>query len=412
MKIKLTKTELAGKNLKLFRQSNSLTQEELGKILNLAANTVCKYENEGIGNLDVIENINKILAVDLLSNEFVVNKINEDMNDKIKTFNINLKKNNLEFMDLIKIQELFRECVIQKKELKSFVKFFSWYKNNLSDPEKIELVENAYNILLTLPSNITENPYPLNDLYQKTVIMIQNIFLEIYRKIYFGLEDHETISIDTMVPPLIQFSTIYKCDDNTYELEPYLGFGNFTDREVKKMIKDILPDNLDEYDRSTANLLLKSIIFFIQGTYRLNWEKTLDTVIFLLKKANIKENDIYEFSNLEEIIYKKENEKYHQTIQNYEAYKVAPIKQRKKIIVICLNACIEYSSKESESEEERTFFLNVERILMNIKKDSNSLGIVPNLLRCKNFTYNIIFAKDKNEIVSYMNDNKDSYIFG
>lgn len=65
----MTKTissKIAGERLRKYRLKMGYTQSEFGSMLNLAQNTICKYETEGINELDTIMDINQKLGTNLL----------------------------------------------------------------------------------------------------------------------------------------------------------------------------------------------------------------------------------------------------------------------------------------------------------------------------------------------------------
>lgn len=64
---KLTHSQMIGTKLKRCRQSMGYSQGDLGELLNIAQNTVCKYETEGITNIDTIYDISFKLGINLLS---------------------------------------------------------------------------------------------------------------------------------------------------------------------------------------------------------------------------------------------------------------------------------------------------------------------------------------------------------
>lgn len=63
---KTISAKIAGDRLRKYRLKIGYTQSEFGSMLNLAQNTICKYETEGINELDTILDINQKLGINLL----------------------------------------------------------------------------------------------------------------------------------------------------------------------------------------------------------------------------------------------------------------------------------------------------------------------------------------------------------
>ena len=61
--MELSKT--IGIRLRDYRTINSLSQEDIAKKIGLAANTICKYEKEGISDVNVINLINSAYDINL-----------------------------------------------------------------------------------------------------------------------------------------------------------------------------------------------------------------------------------------------------------------------------------------------------------------------------------------------------------
>lgn len=68
------KAQEVGANLKKYRLSRNLSQADLAKALGVATNTICKYEKEGINDINLIMDFNLKLGVNLLC-------YNSDMSD-------------------------------------------------------------------------------------------------------------------------------------------------------------------------------------------------------------------------------------------------------------------------------------------------------------------------------------------
>lgn len=63
---KTISAKIAGDRLHKYRLKIGYTQSEFGSMLNLAQNTICRYETEGINDLDTILDINQKLGINLL----------------------------------------------------------------------------------------------------------------------------------------------------------------------------------------------------------------------------------------------------------------------------------------------------------------------------------------------------------
>ena len=88
------KAQEVGSNLKKYRLSRNLSQADLAKALGVATNTICKYEKEGINDINLITDFNLKLGINLLC-------YNLDTSDiKLKLEELNLRP--LNFQEFIK----------------------------------------------------------------------------------------------------------------------------------------------------------------------------------------------------------------------------------------------------------------------------------------------------------------------
>lgn len=110
-----------GNRLKEIRKKRGLTQEELGKLINVTKVSVCCYEKETqLPSLDTLDDLTKVFGVD--ANYFFGKDVPVVMEDT-KDYVVYLAKEDLELINEIK----------QNKEL---------YNMLISDPKRmVELVD-------------------------------------------------------------------------------------------------------------------------------------------------------------------------------------------------------------------------------------------------------------------------------
>ena len=86
-------------NLKMIRKQSQLSQEELGKKINVSKQTVSKYENKIFpGTLVYEQDISNLEKEELLSK---LNKIEKNIEDKKVQININNKRYNIQIKNLV-----------------------------------------------------------------------------------------------------------------------------------------------------------------------------------------------------------------------------------------------------------------------------------------------------------------------
>lgn len=90
---KLKQSQIIGLKLRDYRIKNTLSQAELAEQLGLASNTVCKYEKEGINDINLVRYMEQKLGIELLPDN--ISKIKNMFKEIILKYLtiMNLKKN-------------------------------------------------------------------------------------------------------------------------------------------------------------------------------------------------------------------------------------------------------------------------------------------------------------------------------
>ena len=199
----LKQSQLFGLRLKKYRLSMGYSQKEFGKMLSLAQNTICKYESDGINDIDIIYEIKHKFGIDLLSDEEEDIELKEIILNKIYEW-YGQKNVVLLTRDLLQTQKLFGygtnnhllDIQLQALEQNNLIRL---YQNRKDETDKnIYILMTAKGILKINPigsflprfivENSTEEEFqsiinPLSEesdgiYYGKTFFTNKNLFLQ------------------------------------------------------------------------------------------------------------------------------------------------------------------------------------------------------------------------------------------
>ena len=309
----LKKSQLLGLALKYYRKKNKLSQSELADMLGIAPNTICKYEKEGINDINMAQYIGRKLKVDL----FNYNGTDEMKNifeiSDIKLLDINECSKEIKKMIVSKYNYSLSDLIFISS-IKKYIKYFCLNSEYDLLEQTFFEIRKAYPLVEIFDDEKMFSHY-YNLFFSQLITFIINVYRKLFNK------EAENINIYISDEDFIEFSSksqkLIKLND------------------IKPLISEVLSIELDSYDRSSCYFLMKACLYYLVNNIELDDKyKNIENLIKLLFAAKISDNDPDIMSPLEKIFSKLEFDAPNNlALKNYKSFKFAsPLEQKRAIV--------------------------------------------------------------------------------
>lgn len=370
---KLKQSQIIGLKLRDYRIKNTLSQAELAEQLGLASNTVCKYEKEGINDINLVRYMEQKLGIELLPDN--ISKIkNMFKENNIKIFNYNELKKELEKLILTEEDvELIELSFLNT--LKEYINLDDSTNYGIYSYKELNQIFKELRKIYPLVSHLDEED-KFNNYYNVFVSNLICFIINVYRKLYNSFSKCLHFGIEG-----IRFSY----------LTPW--YKTLEKKEVEQLITDILSFEMNSYEKATCYFLLKSLLYYLIDNMDLGDNyKNLINVSKLMFAADKREDDTS--SPLDKIFAKVEAECPNSAaVTYYKSYKMSNC--QRAAVVLCLYGIDTYINNQSGAYNEHIF-----SSIHNLIKKSESNYLIKTFSLCDLTETNIY------QLICYKEDDK------
>mgnify|MGYP000937121249 CR=1 FL=1 len=238
--MELSKT--IGIRLRDYRTINSLSQEDIAKKIGLAANTICKYEKEGISDVNVINLINSAYDINLF--EPIIDREHLSMKKELEKYNVEFYLPQ-DIFDMVMIDIMYNNKI---KALKPILN--DTYFEELT----IKRIRQVMGIFFEIEiSKVSESKFEeMIDIIRRFITLIYSGILTKYRNLILGPERGTIILTGRM-----WFENKFTCASAKARFPR-------NEQEIAKYVNELLKGKVnDSYDIATISLLLRSILIYM-----------------------------------------------------------------------------------------------------------------------------------------------------
>ena len=332
---KLKQSQIIGLTLKEYRIQNGFSQAELAEQLGLASNTVCKYEKEGINDINLVRYMEQKLGIELLPDNI----------SKIKNM---FKENNIKIFDYNELKKELEKLILTEEDVElielSFLNTLKEYINlddstnyGIYSYKELNQIFKELRKIYPLVSHLDEED-EFNNYYNVFVSNLICFIINIYRKLYNSFSKCLYFEIAN-----VRFSY----------LTPW--YKTLEKKEIEQLITDILSFEMNSYEKATCYFLLKSMLYYLIDNMDLDDKyKNLINVVKLLQAAKVDEDYPEVQSPLDKIFAKVEAENSSSLAVNYyKNYKISSF--QRTAVVLCLYGIDTYINNQSGAYNEHIF---------------------------------------------------------
>lgn len=339
---KLKQSQIIGLTLKEYRIQNGFSQAELAEKLGFAPNTICKYEKEGINDINLVRYMEQKLGIDLLNYPDEISKIKkmfEENHIKILVFDECLK----ELKNMILSQEETK--LIELSFLKTLEKYINLNDNinygKYSYYELNNMFQALKEIYFKLETSNDDNKF--NYYYGNFVSDLISFILNVYRKLYNS-------SLECI------YINISKITFNDFHSK---GHKRINLKDIDLILLDVLSIEMDSYDKAACHFLLKAILYYLIENKELDDQyKNLENVSKLLFAGKINEEYLHSPTPLDKLFSKVEADNSNSpAVKYYKSFKISSLREQQRSIVHCLYGLDIYINTKNKSNDD--LFTNI-----------------------------------------------------